>query len=400
MAGLADYLPPPFTDAEILALLSSILFPVPTTIRPLKVTAAFHIIYILTYASPLIAPKLPAHLRPTTPTLDLILRISGNHVAAIKTENEAATLSWLRQHTGIPVPDVLAYDVTLNNPLEREFMLLNRCPGVAVSDIYSTLSDTQLDSLINQLIDIQSELHTHEFYAIGGLAHSSSSPSTIIPGLILDEHFWLTPDITTYFPTQTFHSMNALGPFPNYVSYTTASTQKHIHAIRLNSSLAKHKDLLPRLSAFLLILPSHAEILNDVPIRLAHKDLHFANILVDPTTMRITAILDWEFAGTVPFPRWDPARAFLWNGQPGDEAFKEKYRLRARFEEICREREENGEVVTWVKDRAFTSGLQESMHNVMNYLRCIVTMVPRDQSLDLVDRWRELLEKDLEFFGV
>jgi len=396
MGGQDDYLPAPFADEQILALLDSIPLPHPTSIRPLKVTAAFHIIYILSYNAEDIIPKLPKTAeKPKTSVYDLVLRISGDHVARIKTENESAIIYWVRQNTSIPVPDIISYDATVENPLNREFIIFNRCPGVAISDIYDDLSSTQLDIILNQLIEILTDLHTHEFHTIGGMAHCSDSPEKIVPGPVLDETFWFLPDIPLYFSNtkETLESLNISGPYPDYISFVTASVEKHMHVAESHPSLTFLRKYFTLLSDFLSGLPQHAEDLNNTPIRLAHKDLHFANILCDPVTTKITAILDWEFAGTVPFPCWDPARAFLWNARPGDESYKEKYRLRDRFAELCRDQK-----VDFMKDAEFTSLLQESMHMVMNLLRCIVTTVPKGRCLDLYPEWEASMVKELQKF--
>lgn len=49
-------------------------------------------------------------------------------------------------------------------------------------------------------------------------------------------------------------------------------------------------DTIPRLEAFIKILLNQAEKLNDVRVRLAHKDLHFANILDDFKSNKVTVI--------------------------------------------------------------------------------------------------------------
>ncbi|RAK75226.1 phosphotransferase family protein [Aspergillus fijiensis CBS 313.89] len=393
-------LPQPFAEETIFALLDSIGLSRPVAIKPLKVTAAFHIIYVLTYPRAIIAPLLRSD-RPLPSSgeeeeVDLILRISGDHVPRIKTENETAILTWLREHTSIPVPDVVAFDVTSANPLVCEYLICNRCPGQAISDIYSTLSEAQLDSILLQLMKILLELHQHQFPRIGGLAFDEQQQRSITVGPMLDEHFWFTGDIPRYFSKEeTFTSLNFRGPFDSFADYVSAAVRSYLHVADIHPSL--QSPLAPfrsRIAAFLDRLPALA---GDTPTEcnfyLAHKDLHFANILYDPATDRITAILDWEFAGTVPYPQWDPVRAFLWNAQPGQGSFDEKYRLRDRFWQLCRE---HGAAV--LAETEWRDQRLESMHLVRNALRGITTNVPRGLHPEAVERWFGDLEKGLAYF--
>lgn len=399
MGGAEEYLPAPFEEHEIHALLDSISLGQPLSIQPLKVTAAFHAIYILTYDSKVLLEKLrtsTTSVSTSVSTTDLVLRISGDHIPGIKTENEAAVLSWLRQNTTVPVPEVICYNATTSNPLRREFIILSRCPGVTISDIYDELSPEKLDSILRQLMKILVEIHAHPFDTIGGLVQKDDGK--IVPGPVLDEHFWFLPDIPKYFDSskETFDSLNVKGPFFSYTAYTIALMEKYIHVAQVQPSLGFLHKHIPRLTAFVDVLPKHAAVLDNAPIRLAHKDLHFANILYDPAQDLITGVLDWEFAGTVPFPRWDPVRAFLWNSKPGDASLKEKYRLRDRFAELCRE--EGAEFL--LQDAEFTSDLQEKVHLVTNMMRIMTTLVPRGQFVDRVPEFEEDLVRGLEAFGV
>lgn len=52
------------------------------------------------------------------------------------------------------------------------------------------------------------------------------------------------------------------------------------------------QDMTPRLEVFLTALSKHSNKLNNVKLRLAHKDLHFANILYNVASSNITAVLD------------------------------------------------------------------------------------------------------------
>ncbi|PWY83585.1 kinase-like protein [Aspergillus heteromorphus CBS 117.55] len=398
MGATTDSLPQPFPEETIISLLEAIGLGRPLSIKPLKVTAAFHIIYVLTYSREAIAHRLNPDSLPSGPSsgVDLILRISGDHVPRIKTENETAILTWLQNNTSIPVPEVVAFDVTASNQLGREYLICNRCPGEAISDIYETLTETQLDSILLQLMKMLSELHQHPFTQIGGLTFSDAETRDITVGPILDEHFWFTCDIPALFPpTETFTSLNYSGPFDTFADYVTGAVKSYMHVAQIHPSLAPLRPFLPRVSAFLGLLPSHASTLNTTPIYLAHKDLHFANILYDSVTDRITSILDWEFAGAVPYPQWDPVRAFLWNAKPGQESFDEKYRLRDRFWQLCRD---NG--AGFLADTAFGNELQESAHLVRNSLRGITTNVPRGLHPEAVEKWFKDLETGLAAFGV
>ncbi|KAI9727743.1 MAG: hypothetical protein M1834_007982 [Cirrosporium novae-zelandiae] len=407
MGSPADHLPLPFSDETILSLLTSLSLPPPTSIKPLKVTAAFHLIYVITYPTTTIIPKLPPSApTPPGPSTDLILRISGDHIAKIKTENEAAVLSWVRENTSIPVPDLVSYDAMTDNPLGREYILFTRCPGQSLADVFRSFSDEQMDSIIEQVIDILLQLHKKEWTQIGGLQFSppnqtQNNTEKIIPGPVLEETFWFLPDIEKHWPaTETFSTLNISGPFNTYIDYITAHIRKYMHAISIHPTLEHMRDTLPKLEAFLTALPASASTLNKTPLRLAHKDLHYANILVDPSTAKITAILDWEFAGVVPFPRWNPTRAFLWNAQQDDEedSLVEKADMFARFEERCGERGVDAQGL--LADMQYTSKEQEQMQIVANFLRAIVEVCPRGERGDAVKGWRESMLGAMKTFGV
>lgn len=62
-------------------------------------------------------------------------------------------------------------------------------------------------------------------------------------------------------------------------------------------------DVIPRLETFVAIVPTLADELNKVKLRLAHKNLYFANIIVNVSSSKITGVLGWEFAGIVPFTK-------------------------------------------------------------------------------------------------
>lgn len=400
MSTPRDHLPELFHESVVYTALESISSPRPTSVRSLTTSGSFHVIYKITYQPQELAAWLSTRsVECRSGTTELILRISGNHIDKIKTENEAAILFWLRTHTKIPVPQVIAFDSSRNNSFQHEYILLTREPGECLADVFQQLSSVQMDLILEQLIDLLASLHAHSWQHIGGLRISTDGD--IVPGPVVEETFWHIPDIAQYWPpSESFETLNISGPYANYVDYTSAHISRYIHAIEIHPSLLSMRDLVPRLRAFLALIlkPEFSSKLNDVALRLAHKDLHFGNILVDLTSpdVRITSILDWEFSGVVPYTRWNPARAFLWNAQDTATSLTEKQALIGRFNTMALEKGKG----FLIEDAKFKSAEQERMHSIWNYLRALVESCPRGLHGDLAPDWRSKVEEALADFGV
>jgi hypothetical protein len=392
-----EHLPVSISENDIRALLVSLDLPSPQLVSPLATTAEYHSIYVLSFPSA-VAGTLT--LSPTLASLreddhvQLILRISGNHLPRIKTINEVAVMTWVRQNTRLPVAEVVRFDATTDNPLGHEYTLLQRLPGVAVSDVYDRLSPEVLDRLIDQMVDIVHQTHTMSWHGVFGLQFDSNGD--VVPGPVLEETFWHSPDVAKYWPaSESVDSLNISGPYESYTDYIAAMVRVYQHAIRVHPALEDMRDLLPRLDAFVEALSKHPE-LNNTRYILAHKDLHFGNVMYDEPSGCITGILDWEFSSIVPAPRWNPVRAFLWNGQYSQEATEEKNRVNKLFRERCVARG----LASLLEETNFSSTIQQAMQDTVNYLRAIVEVSPRHQKAEVVPNWRASLEEGLTAFQV
>ncbi|ORX37513.1 kinase-like domain-containing protein [Kockovaella imperatae] len=369
-------LPRHIEASQISALLDSLGEPQPDHIEPLQVTAEYHAIFILSYRSP---------------KADWILRVSGAHIPEIKTRNEVGMMKTISEKTTIPIPRVVHFDASTSNSLGHEYTILERASGISVDKVYDTLSELTKHALMQQLLEVLVQLDALQWNFIGGLA--AQDDGSVVPGPVVDETFWQTSDIAEFWgPAESVETLNVQGPFTTFVDYCNAHLEKYIHMIKTHESMRWLRDLIPRLQATITMATDRAIALNDTRLILAHRDLHFANIMFDPETERISSVLDWEFSNIVPAARWNPAHAFLWNGQAGPRSLEEKARLYADFERQCKQRQ-------ILVDYKFTP-LQEAIQQVVTYVRALTEVCPRAQQKDSVAGWRRSAEEALESLGV
>ncbi|KAH8900132.1 kinase-like protein [Thozetella sp. PMI_491] len=398
MASPVSYLPPALTEASIQELLASLSLPKAARIEPLQVTAAFHSIYILAFGSDT-AHQIPSVAPGPDGSVVLVLRVSGRHFPRIKTANEVGVMKWVRSHTSIPVPAVVKFDDHDDNVLGHEYTLLEKVPGTSVDKLYNQLDEEQKRSLIEQLADFVIQLHSQPWSHpyVGGLV--STDVDTITEGPPMEETFWMLSDVDQYWSdtpvSEDPMSLNPLKPVHSWTSYIKECLERYVYAIQIHPSLVFMRELVPQIQSFAERLTTvYREELDKVSYVLGHKDLHFANIMCDPATMRITGILDWEFASVVPAPRWNPVKAFLWNTQNNEDSKPEKERLYTIFEDICRSRD-----AEWLLEQVKMTPRQEAMSTGVNYLRAIVEVCPKGQRLDKVPEWKSTLEEAMRTLG-
>ncbi|KAF6827837.1 hypothetical protein CPLU01_08856 [Colletotrichum plurivorum] len=399
MADPASHLPPPLTPATLTKFITSLDLPLPTRTEPLTVTAAFHKIYLIHFTA-----SASSSLTPAKPNTDggvtLVLRLAGPHLPRIKTENEVAMMRWVRENTSVPVPAVIRWDSTTKNPLGCEFTLLERVQGRSADKLIWGMGEEGKKRLVGQVLGFLAQMKEASdrvgWGHVGGLKVDRET-GKVVPGPVVDEWFWMEPEVQKFWQGETVESLNPVEkPFKGWAELLEASMGKYVYMIERHDELAWMRDLVPRLEAYRTWLATHPEEM-ETNLVLAHRDLHLANVMAEEDGT-VTGILDWEFGGVVPGPRWDPPNAFLYPwGEDGDTAKRERETMRGWAKEMCQERGIGMEVVNGVGYR----GKQESAQRVGNFTRAICEVCPwGEKEKDKAVGWRGSLEEELGKLGL
>jgi len=290
---------------------------------PLTVTflseGAFNKLYTVSVSDGVDTPGSPQYIfRVTTPVEPFY-----------KTASEVATLSYVREHTSVPVPRVIASSSTTENELGYEWILMEKLPGVALVDVWKDMDleaksreSKVIAGFLRQLWRIQ-----RPFTAIGNIyfredIDTSNGAVRVVP--MEDEKYVLGPIVTPYMFVggRKLRVPRDLGPYPDDAEYIAALAASELEDMKLlqlpgahshndfDKNLAKGSwDTIKALEELQTISP---RLFPSRPCHftLCHHDLSLDNILVDPATYEITGIVDWECVGTRPF--WeDPYPSFL-----------------------------------------------------------------------------------------
>ncbi|KAJ7466727.1 hypothetical protein B0H11DRAFT_2159580 [Mycena galericulata] len=110
-----------------------------------------------------------AYLITLTSSHQVVARVARRFMPRLKTESEIATLSYLREKTGVPVPEVHCYDSNPYNRLGGEYIIMSKASGIPLSQVYHSLSYAQLVKLLENLAKLMIPLFGHRFPQIGSL---------------------------------------------------------------------------------------------------------------------------------------------------------------------------------------------------------------------------------------
>jgi aminoglycoside phosphotransferase (APT) family kinase protein len=102
---------------------------------------------------------------------DCIARLSRDLIhPPEKFISEVATIKYVALNTCIKVPEVYDWDCTVNNPIKRPYILMERLPGQHLYRVWDKLKFEEKTSVLSQIVDTLHELWTKcQFEEIGCL---------------------------------------------------------------------------------------------------------------------------------------------------------------------------------------------------------------------------------------
>ncbi|KAL4964163.1 phosphotransferase family protein [Aspergillus stella-maris] len=240
--------------------------------------------------------------------------------------HEVATMRFVKEKTNIPVPAIISWGRSHENPLGlgpfiiMEFIegvsldtLLRQGPGeVEAHTLRADISDEELETIYRQIASFLLELSAHDFPRIGSLSVSEDTDTSSV----VDSR----PLTLKINEIESHGGVRVGGPVSQTFSSATSyfddvSEQDMQHLLDQPNSVDDIKDAYRKFlynRSFKAILPSWVDSKHDRgPFKLVCDDFRFCNILVNNAQdLKIVAVLDWEWAYAAPFqmlyspPRW------------------------------------------------------------------------------------------------
>lgn len=258
------------------------------------------------------------------------------------TASEVATMDFLRDILKLPVPKVLVYSTSSDNPIGAEYILMERVEGESLSSRWLSLTTEEVKDIMTQIADMERKIFDFHFPAYGCLYHKKDlDGETQIPivedfciGPVSARQFWHGERSKTEIDRGPCRSPAFPLPLCSWLLETEPTRPELIIAIGLSpvdcvtsaarremAVIQRYAKAQPR-QTFLLptnynIYPSeHISLLSrflqlapylirpgsySAPT-LRHPDLSLSNILLAPGSTKIISIIDWQDA--VIFPRF------------------------------------------------------------------------------------------------
>lgn len=232
--------------------------------------------------------------------------------------SEVATIDYQRS-CGIPVPEIYGYSAGSDNVAGTPYILMEFVHGPTLSEVWSSLGDEEVISVIRQLTQIEARMMSQPFPA-GGSLYFTEDLEKVAPGLgvpLEDKRFCVGPDtkLALWYGRRAGLDVNR-GPYHTAEGALAAAAQKEIAYLKCFGQpllpLRRERrpsykyqqqspsDHIENLERYLSIVPSEPA-LSQFYIR--HPDFQPNNIFVSwspGSDCKIISVFDWQHTSILP----------------------------------------------------------------------------------------------------
>ncbi|UPX10411.1 Phosphotransferase enzyme [Ascochyta rabiei] len=243
----------------------------------------------------------------------------------LTTSSEVATMEFARTVLNIPVPKVLAWSATDQNPVQAEYIIMEEARGSQLHKVWQDLSLRSKSNVIREFVDVERKLLSVSFNKLGslyfkdcGIAGCKPAVVTTCPQDVVDHiesRYSIGPITRREFWKEQHSDSRYQGPWISSAEYLESIARLEIdwissHANVQEPSKSPWQYISPEqnspeahtalLQKFLLIIPhitpQDSELVSP---RLWHPDFHAGNIYIDDQA-RISCVIDWQGAWNTP----------------------------------------------------------------------------------------------------
>ncbi|KAJ5203019.1 hypothetical protein N7449_005098 [Penicillium cf. viridicatum] len=237
------------------------------------------------------------------------------HIAGpptLTTAGEVGALEYIRKHTSIPVPRVLAWSSNNSNAVGAEYIIMEKAAGVPLFQVWGSMTEFDQLQLIRNLTQIEAQLSAIHFPAYGGLylrtdieqpnkpLDNELDPSFCI-GPSCDRGY--NPDPSLDFDKGPWYSISTLGvSIAKREMLRISKNGQQDQALFYKGDIEEQTELLQATESVMELLDSN-EILKGEASQptLWHTDLHMGNIFVaSDERSRIVSLIDLQSISILP----------------------------------------------------------------------------------------------------
>ncbi|KAF2498882.1 phosphotransferase enzyme family protein-like protein [Lophium mytilinum] len=231
-----------------------------------------------------------------------------------KVKNEVQVLKYLAQNTTVPVPRVTSWGLTQESPNQLgPFIIMEFTEGKSLASILKKptendqqevilnpeVADTTLEIVYEQLAGYLVQFLKLDFASIGAISETTDSNTWAVTERPFTYNMNELATVVSGYPVDKFPT----APFTSASEYFHHLADEHMLHFQTQRNIADDSDDAQRRfiarHRFKQLIPQFC-IEDNGPFKVFCDDMQPSNMLVNPETLEITAILDFEFTNAMP----------------------------------------------------------------------------------------------------